>query len=157
MLNGLTNPVTGASVTGLTSPTYTHSEDAAPNSHSDQVAVTTLGGTQGSASAHSVSSPFTITVERPANLRQVGTPNPVSGVLGTVPRNVYKVRTRKGMVPLSGQAARTGILSSEFSIPAGADTASPDDIRAAISAHIGALSDLSDEIATLALTGVLGS
>lgn len=157
MLDGLTNPVTGASVTGLTSPTYTHTEDAAPNMHADQVAISTLGGTQGSATAHSVSSPFTVTVERPANLRQVGAPNPISGVLGSVPSNVYKVRTRKGMVPLSGQAARIGVLESKFSIPAGADVASPDDIRAAISAHIGVLSDLSDDIATLGLTGILGS
>lgn len=157
MLEGLTNPVTGAAVSGLTTPTYTHADDAAPKSNAEQRAVTTLGGTQGAAVAHSVSSPFTITVERPANLRQVGTPNPVSGVLGTVPRNVYKVRTRKGMVPLSGQSSRTGMVTTELSVPAGADTASPDDIRAAISAHIGVLTDLSDEIATLALTGVLGS
>lgn len=156
MFDGMTNPVVGASVTGLTSPTYTHSSDAAPNAHSDQVAVTALGGTQGSASAHSVSSPFTITVERPANLKQVGQVNPITGALGNVPMNVYTVRTRKGMVPLSGQAARVGRLESKFYIPAGADTAAADDVRAALSAHIGALSDLSADIGTLLETGVLG-
>lgn len=156
MFDSLTNPFNGASVTGLTSPTYTVSDDAAPNAHSDQVAVTALGGTQGSASSHSVSSPFTITVERPANLRQIGQPNPVTGALASVPRNVYKVRTRKGMVPLSGQAARVANLETSFSIPAGADTAATDDLRAAISAHIGCLNDLSNELAVLAETGVLG-
>lgn len=157
MLSSLTNPVTGAAQTGFTSPTYSHSSDAAPNAHSEQVAVTTLGGTQGSASAHSVSSPFTITVERPANLRQVGVPNPVTGTLGNVPRNVYKVRVRKGMVPLSGQSARTGQFSCEIAIPAGADTAAPDDVRAMFSAAIGTLSDLSAELGDLGIDGILGA
>lgn len=156
MLDGMTQPLSGASVGGFTSPTYTHTADAAPSAHADQVAVSSLGGTQGSASAHSVSSPFTITVERPATLRQVGQPNPVTGTLSSVPINVYKVRTRKGMVPLAGQAAKVGIVETKLHVPAGADTASPDDLLAAISAHIGALSDLSDEIATLAQTGILG-
>lgn len=156
MFDGMTNPVVGASVTGLTSPTYTHSSDGAPNAHSDQVAVTSLGGTQGDAVAHSVSSPFTITVERPANLRQVGQVNPVSGVLGNVPYNVYTVRVRKGAVPLSGQSPRIARFEAKISIPAGADTASADDIRAGLSCFIGSLNDLSAEIGTLQETGILG-
>lgn len=155
MLDGMTNPVTGAPVTGLTTPTYTHSEDAAPDAHSDQVAVTALGGTQGSASSHSVSSPFTITVARPANLRQVGSLNPVTGSLGNVPFNVYKVRTRKGMIPLADQPAKVGIIETSMKIPAGADTASPDDIRAALSAHLGAVYDLSNELGVMLETGIL--
>lgn len=157
MFDGMTQPLVGAGVTGLTSPTFTHSEDAAPNAHSDQVAVTALGGTQTGATAHSVSSPFTITVERPANLRQVGVANPISGVLGNVPNNVYTVRVRKGAIPLAGQSARTARFEAKLYIPAGADTAAAGDIRSGLSAFIGALSDLSADIGVLQETGILGS
>lgn len=155
MLSSLANPFTGATVTGFTTPTYTWSTDSSVRPGQEQIAVTTLGGTQGSASAHSVSSPFTITVERPQNLRQVGVVHPVTGRLANVPRNVYKVRTRKGAIPLSGQPAAVAMVESSFHVPAGADTASADDILAMISAHIGALQSLSDELGETAQSGVL--
>lgn len=157
MLSGLTNPVVGAAVTGLTSPTFTHTSDASPNQASEQVAITALGGTQTGSSAHSVSSPFTLTVERPSNLKTVGAVNPITGTLGNVPMNVYTVRTRKGAVPLTGQSARVARFETKVYIPAGADTDGAADIRSGLSLHLGALSDLSTEIGVLCETGILGS
>jgi hypothetical protein len=46
---------------------------------------------------------------------------------------------------------------TSFSIPAGCDTASPDDLLAMISAHIGVLNDLSVEIGGTVKTGILGA
>lgn len=152
---GPSSPCTGAPQTGLTSPTYTLSADVAPNSHSEQLAVTALGGTQTGVEAHSVSAPFTITMERPANFRQVGSPNPVTGILGSVPRNVYTLRTRKGVVPLAGQAYQTMLIETKISVPAGADSADPESVRAALSAHAGVLWDDSAGIGDVLINGVL--
>lgn len=150
-----TSPVTGLAQTGLTSPTYTISSDTPPNAHSKQYAVTALGGTQTGVVAHSVSSPFTITAERPAAFRQLGTPNPVTGIVTNVPRNVYVVRTRKGVTPLTGQPVQTMIVETRLSIPAGADLADSINIRAALSAHFGTLSQVSSAIGDVVLTGTL--
>lgn len=155
MLSGMTNPVVGGAVTGLTSPTFTHTTDTPPNAHSEQVAVTVLGGTQTGSVANSVSSPFTITVERPANLRMVGVPNPITNVLGSVAMNVYTVRVRKGAVPLTGQAPKTCRFEAKLHIPAGTDSDGTADIRSGLSAFIGALNDLSTDIGVLQETGVL--
>jgi hypothetical protein len=129
--------------------------DTAPNARSKQYAVTALGGTQTGVNAHSVSSPFTLTVERPAAFKLLGQPNPVTGVIANVGRNVFTVRTRKGVVPLSGQAEQTMIIETKISVPSGADTADTNSVRAALSAHIGLLSDQDAEIGTLAIDGVL--
>lgn len=134
-----TSPVIGATVTGLTSPTYTLVEDTPPNSHSQQWAVSALGGTQSGVEVHSVSSPFTITWERPAQFRSLGVVNPVTGRLGAVPRNVYKIRCRKGVEPLSGQAFVNAQAELSISVPAGADVADPESVRAMLSAFFGFL------------------
>jgi len=65
----LTSPVTGASQTGFTAPTYTLTVDTAPDVNAKQWAVTALGGTQAGVSSHSVASPFTVTMFRPKVLR----------------------------------------------------------------------------------------
>lgn len=155
MTIALTTPVTGAAVDGLTSPTYTLSSDAAPNAHSKQYAVTALGGTQTGVSAHAISNPFTITVERPASYRGVGTPHPVTGVLGNQPRNVLKIRIRKGMLPLAGQAAQTSNCEVRIPVPAGADVADPNSLSAMISCLGGVLYADADQIAQAAIDGVL--
>ena len=62
MAISLTSPITGAAVTGLTSPTYTVAVDTPPNTWSKQWAVTALGGTQtGVDTSSSASRPFTLT------------------------------------------------------------------------------------------------
>jgi hypothetical protein len=92
---------------------------------------------------------------RPAAFKQLGAPNPVTGVVANVPRNVFKVLTRKGVIPLDGQSPVVMTVTTEISIPAGADDADPESVRAALSAHIGALWDDSAGIGDSCINGVL--
>lgn len=152
----LTTPITGGAQTGLTTPTYTIAADTAPTSAGKQYAVTALGGTQtGVDTASSPSKPFTVTLERPATLRALPALNGATGVLPSVPRNVYKIRVRKGVVPLTGQAPQTLIAELAISVPAGADTADPANIRAAMSLLIGSLNSISASIGDTLVTGVI--
>lgn len=151
-----TSPLSGSAQTGFTSPTYTLSADVAPDNNGEQHAVTALGGTQpGSVDAHSVSRPFTLTAFRPKTFKSLPAVNPVTGELPSVPYNTYKVITRKGVTPLSGQAARVMLIETVIKVPAGADTADPDNLRAALSCHIGSLSDQSDNVGGITINGVL--
>lgn len=150
-----TSPVTGAAQTGLTSPTYTHVTDTSPDVNAKQVAVTALGGTQTNVIVHSVSAPFTGTMFRPKNPRVLSPVNPITGVLTSVPTNTYKVITRKGVLPLTGQAYKTMIVTTTIEIPAGADTADAANVRAALSFHGGLLAQQSAGIGDTCVSGVL--
>lgn len=149
------SPVTGATVTGLTSPTYTISADVAPSMNGKQYAVTALGGTQTNVDVNTVSKPFTVTFFRPMVLRSLPQANPVTGLVKSIPTNTYKLVTRKGMSPSANMPASIGRITTIFEIPAGADTYEPEEIRALISSHIGTLSAQSSGIADTVLTGVL--
>lgn len=151
----VTSPITGAAQTGLTSPTYTLTADIAPDNNGKQNAVTAVGGTQTGVTTHSVASPFTITASRPRTFRSLGKPNPTTGLVKDVPVNVYKVLTRKGVTPLAGQPYAVAIIRTEISVPAGADTYDAANIRAALSAHIGALSQQSAGIGDTSVSGII--
>lgn len=146
MTFNVTSPITGASQTGLTSPTYTTIADSSPDSYTRQFAVTGLGGTQAGVIPHSVSSPFVINMSRPQAPKGLQPVNPVTGALGQVPYNTYKVRTTKGVIPLAGQSSRPLKITTIIEVPAGADTADPLSIRAALSAHFGAIAQQSSNI-----------
>lgn len=151
-----TSPLPGATQTGFTSPTYTLSSDIAPENNAVQHAVTALGGTQpGTVDAHSVSRPFTLTAIRPKVFKYLGIPNPVTGLIGQVPYNRWKFLTRKGVLPLSGQPNKIAQIYTVVEIPAGVDTADADNIRAALSAHVGLLTDQSTGIGDSLVTGIL--
>lgn len=152
----LASPITGATATGyLTSPTYTVVADLAPSPNGKQYAVTALGGTQTNVSVSSVSNPFTLTLFKPAQLKQLPVVNPITGVLPAVGRNVFKVITRKGVLPLAGQNPVVMLVETSISVPAGAGDADPNSVAAALSAHIGALSEQSNEIMDTVKTGVV--
>lgn len=149
-------PITGQPQTGFTSPTYTTTTDTAPAGNpGKQVAVTALGGTQSGVTVHSVASPFTLNFTRPSNLRVLGNPNPVTGVITQVPTNTYKLITRKGVLPLSGQPYKTMVVTTTIDVPAGSDTADAPNIRAALSAHFGSLVQQSAGFGDLTINGVL--
>jgi hypothetical protein len=148
-------PITGATVTGLTSPTYTIAQDVAPSQNGKQFAVTALGGTQTGVDVNSVSKPFSITFFRPMVLKALPAPNVLTGVVKSVPRNTYKLITRKGAKPLATQQDDLIRITTIFEIPAGVDTYEPEEIRAAVSAHIGTLSAQASGIADTLVTGVL--
>lgn len=150
-----TSPITGSAQTGLTSPTFTIAADSAPDSNGKQVYVSALGGTQPGVLAHSVAAPFTLSMFRPKVLKTLAPVNPVTGALRSVPMNTYKVLTRKGVLPLAGQSYKTALIRTDLDIPAGSDLADSLSLRAAISAHIGLLMQISSSLGDSALTGTL--
>lgn len=151
-----TTPVTGAAVTGFTSPTYTLVTDVAPNINGKQYAVSVAGGTQVGVDVNSVSKPFTISFFRPQVLRTLPQANPVTGIIKNVPINTYKLITRKGAAPSANQTAMVGRITTTIEVPAGTDTYEPEDIKAMISAHFGVGWQSASGIADTVLSGVLG-
>jgi len=148
-----TSPITGGAQNGLTSPTYSLAADTPPAANAKQYYVSALGGTQTGVLAHSVAAPFTLSFWKPQNLRSLKPVNPVTGVLRDVPTNPYKAITRKGVLPLANQSYKTMVITTNFDVPAGADVADPLSVKAAISAHIGLLTQISAGIGDTALTG----
>lgn len=150
-----TSPLTGASQTGLTSPTYTLSADVAPSSNAVQHAVTTLGGTQTGVESHSVSKPFTITAIRPKTYKGLGPANQVTGYVSQVPMNRFTIITRKGVEVNSSGQVKTAIVRTMIDVPAGADISDPESVRAMLSAHIGVLDDQSSVVGDAQISGVI--
>lgn len=151
----LTSPVTGAAVTGITSPTYTVAADIAPTILGKQYVVTALGGTQTDVSVHSLSSPFFVSFTRPTTFKPLSLVNPSTGRLASVPRNTWKMIVAKGATPLAGQAAVPILFRGEFVVPAGVDTADPNEIRAFVSFLAGTLSQSASGIAAAMIDGVI--
>lgn len=154
MAFSLTSPVAGSAQTGLTSPTYTIVADIAPSSNGKQVAVTALGGTQTGVTVSSPSSPFTNTFTRPPVLKTLGAVNPITGLVSRVPRNSYKMVTRKGVLPAAGQVPVTMIVTTTIDVPAGADAYDVNSVRAALSLHLGALAQQSAGIGDTSISGI---
>lgn len=151
----LTSPVTGAAQTGFTSPTYTHVVDVAPDANGKQVAVTALGGTQTGVTIHSASNPFTCNFVKPKAFKALGQPNPSTGLITSVPRNVYKFITRKGVTPASGQPYTTMLVTTTIEVPAGADTYDAANVRAALSMHFGSIAQQSAGAGDSSVTGII--
>lgn len=151
----LTSPITGVVMTGFTAPTYTLVADTAPDSNGIQKAVSALGGTQAGVVPHSVAAPFTMTAWRPKAFKTLGQPNPVTGRIANVPKNVYKFVTRKGVLPLAGQPYQTLLITTTIEVPAGSDVADAPNIKAAISAHAAGLYQQGAGLGDTVLSGIL--
>lgn len=149
------SPVTGAAVTGLTSPTFTLVSDTAPSQNGKQYAVIALGGTQTNVETHSVSKPFTVTFFRPQVLKTLPAANPVTGIIKDVPMNTYKLITRKGVMPSSGQAPVVARITTTIDVPAGSDSYEPEDLKALASIHAGVFWAEAQDIVDAMLTGVI--
>lgn len=147
--------ITGSAQTGFTTPGYTMTVDTPPDVNSKQSAVTAITGTQAGVLAHSVSSPFSVTVTRPKQFQVLGKPNPTTGLISAVPRNTTKVLTRKGVLPLAGQPYNTALMRTEIEVPAGSETADIANLRAMISAHVGLLQSVSAGLGDTVNNGVL--
>lgn len=151
----LTSPITGGAITGFTSPTYTLTADVAPNAWSQQFAITAIGGTQaGVDTSSSVSRPWTLTVSKPQNMRQLNSVD-ANNVLRSFPRNTFGLLLRKGMTALAGQPSQTALFRTEFVLPAGSDTADAPNIKGAVSCFSGAVSQATNNLVTLFTTGVM--
>jgi hypothetical protein len=150
-----TTPVTGGAQTGLTSPTYTITADVAPDVNGKQHAVTALGGTQTGVRTHSVSDPFTITVNRPKTPKVLPSPNAVTGKYASVPRNVHTYVLRKGVNFAANNAPDLMLVRCEISVPAGSDAYDAVNIRAAMSLLVGVLSQQSAGLGDTLTTGII--
>lgn len=149
------SPVTGATVTGLTSPTYTLTTDVAPNINGKQYAITALGGTQTGVDTNSVSKPFSVSFFRPQVLRVLPQANPVTGVIKNVPMNTYKLITRKGAQPAASQNNMVARVTTIIEVPAGTDTYEPEELKAMLSLHFGVGWAQASGIADTVTSGVL--
>lgn len=149
------SPLSGATVSGLTTPTYTLTTDVAPSLNGKQYAVTTLGGTQTNVETHTVSKPFTLSFFRPQVLRVLPQANPVTGVIKNVPLNTYKLITRKGVLPAVNQNPMVARITTIIEVPAGSDTYEQEDLKAMVSLHFGAGYNQADGIVSTVLSGVL--
>lgn len=151
----LSGAVTGAAVSGFTSPTYTYADDTAPDVNGKQFYVSAVGGTQTGVTTHSATSPFTTTYWKPKLLKFLGALLPNTGRLGKVGRNVHKVITRKGVTVLSGQPSEVMIIETVMHVPAGADVADAPNVKAALSAHFGVLANQSSGVGDTLLTNAM--
>lgn len=145
---------TGGAQTGFTSPTFTLVSDTAPAVNAKQYAVTAIGGTGFTASANSVSKPFTATFYKPASPRAVPAANPVTGVISQIPNNQYKLIIRKGGL-VSANTPVTAICRLTIDIPAGMDAYNPDEVRAMLSFLVGILNEESADLGDTVVSGVL--
>lgn len=145
---------TGGAQTGFTSPVFTLVDDTAPVVNAKQKTVTAITGTVGTATPNSASSPFTATFYKPAVLRALPAPNPVTGLYGQIPNNQYKLIIRKGGSVAVGVSA-TAIARLTIDVPAGMDSYNPDNVRALVSFLVGLLSEESSDLGDTVVTAVL--
>jgi len=143
----LTSPVTGAAISGLTSPSYTVTSVAAQAANQKSWNITALGGTQSGVDAHSLSRPFTFTMQHPKRPAVVGTVNAIAQTVSQVPVNSYVYRTRKGVTPVSGLSVnRISSAETTVNVPAGSELSDLVNLRAMLSCHVGCLTQIVDQI-----------
>lgn len=154
------SPITGAAVTGLTSPTYTFTEDSAPP-NVRRFVITTLGGTQTNVETHSISSPFYVEVSRPLQLKQLGKPNPLTGQFSAIPVNEFRVKVVKGGTingSVVGATAEVPItVDMRVRVPAGIElsTNDPEELKALLSCAAGFVFSNASGLYDLMTTGML--
>jgi len=148
-----TSPLAGSAATDWTSPSFTFVQDVAPEQNGKQIAITVIGGAPSAQDAHSVAKPFTLNFVRPKAFRTLPT-NAVPG--SSVPRNTYKLITRKGVKCDSGGLIMPVMnVVTELAVPAGAEYYNKEAVKSAVIAHIGFLSANSAAIADACVTGLM--
>lgn len=144
---------TGGAQTGFTSPTFTLVDDTAPAVNAKQKTVSAVSGT-GTATANTASKPFTATFYKPASVKALPAPNPVTGLRGAIPNNQYKLVIRKGGYA-SADVPVTSIVRLTFDIPAGMETYNSDEVKALVSFLVGLLNEESADISDTLITSVV--
>lgn len=148
--------ITGTAQTGFTTPGYTVASDYAPdNANGKQHAVTALTGTQAGVTVHSAQSPFTLMFYRPRVLKFLRYVVGQVTLLGRAPRNTYGLITRKGVTVVAGQPTEIFTIRTTIDLPAGADSTDAANVKAALSAHFGALSQQSAGVGDTVLSNLL--
>jgi len=144
-----TSPITGGTVSAkLTSPTYSLTKTSSPQNNAVTHLVTSLGGTQTDVVVHSADVSFSHRYIWPAIMKLVGafkTDEVPVGHLTRWPTNRWIVATKKGTLCTPSGYADI-VIETVVTVPAGAPSYGPQNIAAALSAHIGLLNADSDEI-----------
>lgn len=147
-------PLSGGAQTGFTSPTYTLTADSPPAPNSKQYAITAVGGAGNTASVTGASTPFTLSFFKPAVMKTAKFAG--DGKLITAPMNVYKQITRKSVLVNAEQAEyRIMLVTTTIEVPSMAESVSAVEVRAALSCHVGALSNQSAGIGDSVVQGTL--
>lgn len=146
--------VTGSAQAGLTTPGYTVQVDQAPDVNAKQWYVSALTGTQAGVRAHSAADPFTFSFWRDKVVKVLGQLG-LNGQYSEVPTNRYKAITRKGVIVAANQPSRPMIIRTEIECPAGAESYDNANLQAALSMHIGALTQLSSGVGDTVKAGSL--
>lgn len=145
---------TGASIVGITSPTYGMILDVATEPQAKQFAVGSLGGTQTGVLSHSSTSPFISTIKPPRRYKALGKANPTTGIISSIPNNEHKIVTVKGVVPYVGALTVKAVMTTTIVIPAGAEMNDRQNIKAMLSLHVGLLKDYLSDLENLIATGL---
>lgn len=132
--------VTGAAVTGLTTPGYTFAADVA-NGAEKSFVVTALTGTQTGVTAHSVSSPFRWSSKKAKNIKQAGAIQGNS-MFRYPGKNYTSHQLVKGVVPYTGQAPQPLTADIRIGCPAGADVYDKVNVAAFYSSLAGIFSSI---------------
>jgi hypothetical protein len=104
----------------------------------------------------STSDQFTFAFFRPKVVQTlIGLAVTVAGLYGKVGENVYRALTRKGVNIAANNLPRLMTVETIIRIPAGADSYDPINVRAALSMHIGALTQASSGIGDTCVSNVL--
>jgi len=149
-----TSPVTGATGSGFTSPTYTLTSALGPAPGSKRYIVTSLGGTQTNVRANSANDPFSVTAFLPQSYRGlVLGPN---GEIRNVPYNRYNLAFQKGVYVVTGQPARPINARLIYDIPAGCETTDSSNIMALNCFIGGLLEQQANEWSETLIGGYLG-
>jgi len=152
----IASPVTGAIVTGLTSPTYTLLPDTvAPGTSGIALYVSALGGTQTGVRGHTVSSPFAIAVYRPLSPKRLGNPNPATGKIPNIPSNTTGFTIQKGVQVAADQPYSIMYAKGSFSVPAGSETYDAVNVAACMSMFGGVANANADSLFTSVKTGTM--
>jgi len=161
MTVGITSPVTGSAQTGMTSPTFTFTEDRVIGSQpARRYLVSARGGTglnNVTTDVHAVSRPFSVTIARPASFKPAPVINAASGIaLRATGKNEYKFTVAKGVTAASG-LTEVSFFDGNIRIPAGADINDVAGVKSLLSAAIGVLTSIASGLGDTVIDGNLGA
>lgn len=145
MTISLAGPTAAGTTTALTAATYTFLPDMANDNRTKVFYVSAVGGTQSGVTVHRGDKPKQWMIKRPAVIKTPSAYNQVSGRYGRVPKNV--VRTIfKGAADIAANQPEPLLVTTDFSIPAGAPVYDRANVEACVLASIAALWDQKEEI-----------
>lgn len=131
------NITQSGTATGYTTAVFalTASSTIVPGGKMGTVTSKVSGTIPSAVDIHSASRPNSVMVTKPATIRQLPAVN-MQGQLPNVPLNTYKTSLQKGVLVLAGQPSAYLGIDTNWRVPAGCDTADPDNVSAAVVEYI---------------------